>query len=105
MTWKGGRKGDRQKKLIICVDRGGLDEDRGWDGHVISKEHQGRRVVLLGRGRNKGRMEGEFITVEMSVTNFTRDCKMRCTPIIMVEERTRFIQSMRRESSYYVTKE
>jgi hypothetical protein len=34
---------------------------------------------------DKGRMEGEFITVEMSVTNYTKGYKMRCTPIIMAE--------------------
>jgi hypothetical protein len=32
-------------------------------------------------------MEGEFITVEMSVTNCMRDYEMRCTPIIRVVER------------------
>jgi hypothetical protein len=35
----------------ICVDRREVDEDRvgcnkGWDGHVICNEHQGRWVVL-----------------------------------------------------------
>jgi hypothetical protein len=38
MRWKGkGEKSDRPKKLIICVDRGRADEDRGWEGHVISR--------------------------------------------------------------------
>lgn len=36
---------------------------------------------------DEGRVEGEFITVEMSVTNCMRDYKMRCTPIIRVAER------------------
>jgi hypothetical protein len=46
-----GEDGNRPKKLIICVDRRGGDEDRtgcskGWDSHVISKEPQGPWVVL-----------------------------------------------------------
>lgn len=77
-----GEGSDRPKKLIICVERGRVDEDRagcnsGWEGHVISKEHQGRWVGLWG---DEGRMEGEFITVEMSVTNCMKDYEMRCTP-------------------------
>lgn len=32
-------------------------------------------------------MEGELIRVGMSVTNCTRDCRMRCTLIIRAEKR------------------
>jgi hypothetical protein len=34
-------------------------------------------------------MEGEFITVEMLVTNCTRDYEMRCTLIIRAAKRAR----------------